>query len=276
MAFTETFYYDASDGDLGAWPANRSTNPYFPVFETPVARIGVAICYDRHFEGVIAALAANGAELVLSPAVTFGAKSRRMWDLEFPVDAARHRVTSPAPTARASSCRGPSRTSAPATSPAPPASCPPFPRRPSSSSPTSTSPPSPAPTFLVRQGQPGPPGPQNGNLAPQIDIHRHIRRERGHLRGQIPFQRLPRRGRIGPRQIVENRRHPVQKCLGLFQRGDHTGKSRGRFIRRDCRDPRPRVGQCRRKSRGEIVIGQRGKGRQAERAIKSGPTVGSA
>ena len=29
---------------------------------------------------------------MLSPAVTFGAKSRRMWDLEFPVDAARHRV----------------------------------------------------------------------------------------------------------------------------------------------------------------------------------------
>jgi hypothetical protein len=47
---------------------------------------------------------------------------------------------------RASSCRGPRSTSAPATSPAPPASCPPFPRRPSSSSPTSTSPPSPAPT----------------------------------------------------------------------------------------------------------------------------------
>lgn len=91
-AFTETFYYDASDGDLGAWPANRSTNPYFPVFETRFARLGVAICYDRHFEGVIAALAGNGAELVLSPAVTFGAKSRRMWDLEFPVDAARHRV----------------------------------------------------------------------------------------------------------------------------------------------------------------------------------------
>ena len=91
-AFTETFYYEASDGDLGDWPANRSTNPYFPVFETRFARIGVAICYDRHFEGVIAALATNGAEVVLSPAVTFGAKSRRMWDLEFPVDAARHRV----------------------------------------------------------------------------------------------------------------------------------------------------------------------------------------
>jgi predicted amidohydrolase len=40
----------------------------------------------------MAALAHHGAELVFSPAVTFGAKSRRMWDLEFPVDAARHNL----------------------------------------------------------------------------------------------------------------------------------------------------------------------------------------
>ena len=90
--FAETFYYQASDGELGSWPRNRSTNPFFPVFETRFVRLGVAICYDRHFEGVMAALAANGAELVLSPAVTFGAKSRRMWELEFPVDAARHNL----------------------------------------------------------------------------------------------------------------------------------------------------------------------------------------
>ena len=91
-AFHETFYYDASDGDLGTWPRNLATNPYFPVFDTGRVRLGVAICYDRHFEGVMAALAAGGAELVLSPAVTFGAKSRRMWDLEFEVDAARHNL----------------------------------------------------------------------------------------------------------------------------------------------------------------------------------------
>ncbi|MBP8805715.1 MAG: hypothetical protein KBG48_10465 [Kofleriaceae bacterium] len=91
-SFCETFYYDASDGDLGLWPANRAVNPYFPVFDTGRVRLGVAICYDRHFEGVMAALAAGGAELVLSPAVTFGAKSRRMWDLEFAVDAARHNL----------------------------------------------------------------------------------------------------------------------------------------------------------------------------------------
>jgi N-carbamoylputrescine amidase len=91
-AFCETFYYDRSDGDLGTWPRNISRNRFFPVFETRRARLGVAICYDRHFEGVMSALAENGAELVLSPAVTFGEKSRRMWDLEFPVDAARHNL----------------------------------------------------------------------------------------------------------------------------------------------------------------------------------------
>lgn len=91
-SFCETFYYDRSDGDLGTWPRNVSRNPFFPVFETRLVRLGVAICYDRHFEGVMSALAENGAELVLSPAVTFGAKSRRMWDLEFPVDAARHNL----------------------------------------------------------------------------------------------------------------------------------------------------------------------------------------
>ena len=37
-------------------------------------------------------LAHEGAELVFSPAVTFGAKSQRMWHLEFAVDAARHNV----------------------------------------------------------------------------------------------------------------------------------------------------------------------------------------
>jgi len=90
--FCETFYYGRSDGNLGEWPANISSNPFFPVFQTSCCRLGVAICYDRHFEGVMQQLAANGAELVVCPAVTFGAKSRRMWEIEFPVEAARHNV----------------------------------------------------------------------------------------------------------------------------------------------------------------------------------------
>lgn len=88
--FFETFYYGPSDGQLGEWPANISSSRFFPVFETSRCRLGIAICYDRHFGGVMQQLADNGAELVVSPAITFGQKSQRMWDLEFPVDAARH------------------------------------------------------------------------------------------------------------------------------------------------------------------------------------------
>lgn len=91
-AFDETFYYQASNGAPLPGTATSAGSPYFPVFETAVGVIGVNICYDRHFEGVVAALARAGAELVLSPAVTFGEKSRRMWELEFAVDAARHGV----------------------------------------------------------------------------------------------------------------------------------------------------------------------------------------
>lgn len=90
--FHEKYYYQPSDGQLGDWPANVSTNSFFPVFKTSIGRVGVAICYDRHFAGVMATLAAEGAELVLSPAVTYGDKSRRMWDMEFEVDACRHRI----------------------------------------------------------------------------------------------------------------------------------------------------------------------------------------
>jgi beta-ureidopropionase len=91
-AFVETLYYERSDGGMRSFAANVSRNRFFPVFRTSVGKIGVATCYDRHFEGVMRTLAQQGAELVFSPAVTFGEKSRRMWELEFPVDAARHKL----------------------------------------------------------------------------------------------------------------------------------------------------------------------------------------
>lgn len=91
--FAETFYYGRSEGPQNKpSPGILGKNPYFPVFKTSVGNVGVAICYDRHFEGVVAALARAGAELVFSPAVTFGAKSRRLWEREFLVDACRHRL----------------------------------------------------------------------------------------------------------------------------------------------------------------------------------------
>jgi beta-ureidopropionase len=52
--FHERQYY--APGDLGA-----------PVFDTRAGRIGVAICYDRHFPEYMRALAIGGADLVLVP-----------------------------------------------------------------------------------------------------------------------------------------------------------------------------------------------------------------
>lgn len=52
--FHEQGYY--APGDRGA-----------PVYETAVGRIGVAICYDRHFPEYMRALALAGAELVVVP-----------------------------------------------------------------------------------------------------------------------------------------------------------------------------------------------------------------
>jgi N-carbamoylputrescine amidase len=91
-SFHENLYYDRSDGKNRVEPSSIGATPYFPVFTTSIGRVGVAICYDRHFEGVMSSLSAGGAEIVFCPAVTFGAKSQRMWRLEFAVDAARHNV----------------------------------------------------------------------------------------------------------------------------------------------------------------------------------------
>lgn len=90
--FAENFYFDRSSGRPQSGERIDATNPYFPVFDTAVGRVGVAICYDRHFEGVMSTLAAQGAKIVFSPAVTFGAKSARMWPQEFAVDALRNRL----------------------------------------------------------------------------------------------------------------------------------------------------------------------------------------
>ena len=88
--FDERFYYQPSNGAPFAEGRSTGGNPYLGVFETGVGRLGVATCYDRHFEGVMSGLARGGAEIVFSPAVTFGEKSRRLWQMEFEVEAVRH------------------------------------------------------------------------------------------------------------------------------------------------------------------------------------------
>jgi len=92
-SFDERFYYEPGEAPQNLpSPHILGDLPHFPVFRTRVGNIGAAICYDRHFEGVMRELARAGAQIVFCPAVTFGNKSRRLWELEFEVDAARHNI----------------------------------------------------------------------------------------------------------------------------------------------------------------------------------------
>ncbi|MGH2614430.1 MAG: aminotransferase class I/II-fold pyridoxal phosphate-dependent enzyme [Thermomicrobiales bacterium] len=54
----------------------------FPIFETAVARIGIYICYDRHFPEVARVYGVKGAQLVINPSATSGPESERVWELE--------------------------------------------------------------------------------------------------------------------------------------------------------------------------------------------------
>jgi N-carbamoylputrescine amidase len=61
----------------------RPGNAGYPVFETPVGRIGIMICYDRHFPEAARCLGLNGAEVVFVPtATTIRGFSRSVWEPE--------------------------------------------------------------------------------------------------------------------------------------------------------------------------------------------------
>ena len=51
----------------------RPGNMGYPVFETAVGKVGVYICYDRHFPEGARALGLNGAEMVFIPSATSAA-----------------------------------------------------------------------------------------------------------------------------------------------------------------------------------------------------------
>ncbi|MFT3872633.1 MAG: nitrilase-related carbon-nitrogen hydrolase [Nocardioides sp.] len=54
----------------------------FRVFDDPSGiRVGIMICYDRHFPEAARVLALRGADLILVPAAT-GGPSRKWWDVE--------------------------------------------------------------------------------------------------------------------------------------------------------------------------------------------------
>ncbi len=73
--FWEKFYF--RPGNLG-----------YPVFDLGFAKIGVYICYDRHFPEGARCLGLNGAEIVFNPSATVAGLSEYLWKLEQPAHAA--------------------------------------------------------------------------------------------------------------------------------------------------------------------------------------------
>jgi N-carbamoylputrescine amidase len=67
--FWEKFYF--RPGNLG-----------YPVFETRYGRVGVYICYDRHFPEGARVLGLNGAEIVYIPSATSRGLSMHLWHIE--------------------------------------------------------------------------------------------------------------------------------------------------------------------------------------------------
>jgi N-carbamoylputrescine amidase len=72
--FWEKFYF--TPGNLG-----------YPVFETRYAKVGVYICYDRHFPEGARVLGLKGAEIVFNPSATVAGLSEYLWELEQPAHA---------------------------------------------------------------------------------------------------------------------------------------------------------------------------------------------
>jgi beta-ureidopropionase len=72
--FWEKFYF--RPGNLG-----------YPTFDLGFARIGVYICYDRHFPEGARALGLNGAEIVFNPSATVAGLSEHLWKIEQPAHA---------------------------------------------------------------------------------------------------------------------------------------------------------------------------------------------
>ncbi len=59
----------------------------YPVFKTNYAKIGIYICYDRHFPEGARLLGLNGAEIVFNPSATVSNLSKHLWKIEQPAHA---------------------------------------------------------------------------------------------------------------------------------------------------------------------------------------------
>ncbi len=67
--FWEKFYF--RPGNIG-----------YPVFDTAVGKVGVYICYDRHFPEGARMLGLHGAEIVFIPSATSRGLSQHLWRIE--------------------------------------------------------------------------------------------------------------------------------------------------------------------------------------------------
>ena len=67
--FWEKFYF--RPGNLG-----------YPVFDTAIGKVGVYICYDRHFPEGARMLGLHGAEIVFIPSATSRGLSQHLWRIE--------------------------------------------------------------------------------------------------------------------------------------------------------------------------------------------------
>jgi len=65
----------------------RPGNLGYPVFQTRFAKVGVYLCYDRHFPEGARALGLAGAEIVFNPSATVAGLSEYLWKLEQPAHA---------------------------------------------------------------------------------------------------------------------------------------------------------------------------------------------
>jgi len=72
--FWEKYFFKPGDGG-------------YPVFQTKYAKVGVYICYDRHFPEGARILGLNGAEIVFNPSATVAGLSQYLWKLEQPAHA---------------------------------------------------------------------------------------------------------------------------------------------------------------------------------------------
>src|SRR5688572_21703625 len=72
--FWEKFYFAPGTGG-------------YPIFDTAVGKVGVYICYDRHFPEGWRAIGLNGAQIVFNPSATHRGLSEYIWRLEQPAAA---------------------------------------------------------------------------------------------------------------------------------------------------------------------------------------------